>query len=836
MPPKETDNQNRKKFGFKKKNDILYKQHTDKKGLFWNAIIHIPVIHFLYRHKNFVFLFLSILCILAISHVKYVGNFFDFFVFATFFGYFRYVFYAFVFVTLIIFTLNLERQLFFRHSLYFLLFALFLGSSWSYVIVFDQNKLGTVHNSYSFSNCWAFFKNQYSEAWHHVGHAFSSYNLMPGGVFGVLLYSCFYIFQNPTAAQVIFWITTLLVFFISLGYFVFHDLFFLVRCLDAIKLLVYELWNTTRTKFVKHNEKPLGAAISINTDIQGDQTGTHRRGTGSHNFFYQLKHESNPRAYAKHKLQIPRSQGTVYDPNDRIENSFSDRTREIIRSTILKKYVEQSSQNKFAEYQDDKVNVGLMKNNMNTFFQNSEPSSKWWAFWRRKSPEESATDSTKAKTNFKFNDQKTLQILRNQLLFFKYNEARFCSKWPIFNFSKLSFQVQQQNRFEIQNYAREKENKLLQIFLANKIKARIVKINVSSKFIQYEMTIPNNVMINRIRSLKDNIKLGLSEQNVFLEIPIKNKNTFGVEISNPFSSIITFKQIFKKLIKNGEFTNLCHKLYIGRKSSGKNVITKLSDLPHLLIAGATGSGKSVELRNIILSLALTNPSHKLNLILIDPKKVEFRTFYDLPHLLTPIIYSYEKIVAVLDKLILEMENRYKILRRFKCINIDQYNAQQKNEQLHLPKIVVVFDEFADFILRGKRQLEMKIVRVSQLSRAAGIHLILATQHPSSKVITGLIKINFPSRIAFACSSGIDSRIVLDSAGAEELLGNGDMLYISAQNYRPIRLQAPFIDQQNTEIICNFLRQIAQPNYVDELYIDYEETNELTMNRRRHDFK
>lgn len=334
-------------------------------------------------------------------------------------------------------------------------------------------------------------------------------------------------------------------------------------------------------------------------------------------------------------------------------------------------------------------------------------------------------------------------------------------------------------------------------------------------------------MASRIHILSERIKVALAQQNVSIEVPLANRNEFGVSLPNPYSTILTFKEVFEKLCKPNEISKLEGRLLIGRKNNSIDVIANFSKMPNLLIVGGARSGKSVSLRNLVLSLALINPPHKLNLLLVDSQKSEFKSFYDLPHLLTPIVCSFEKIFLVLDQIIKEIKKRYKVLRKFKCSNIDHYNDIQTNNQLKIPRIVVVVAEFAELMIYHHSLIEEKVVKISQLSRAVGIHLVFATTNASTKIISNLIKINFPCRIAFACLSAIDSRIIIDTPGAEALLGNGDMLYTSQQYSRPIRLQSPFIDQENSEIICNFLREQALPVYVENLSIDYEETAEFT---------
>ena len=263
---------------------------------------------------------------------------------------------------------------------------------------------------------------------------------------------------------------------------------------------------------------------------------------------------------------------------------------------------------------------------------------------------------------------------------------------------------------------------------------------------------------------------------------------------------------------------------LGKNISGIPVIGDLSSMPHLLIAGTTGSGKSVCINTIILSLLFRHTPEKCKLILIDPKMLELSTYEGIPHLLCPVITEAKKAASVLGWVVKEMESRYKLMTREGVRNIDSYNSKHK---LPMPYIVVVVDEMSDLMLLAGKEVESYIQKLSQMARASGIHIIMATQRPSVDVITGTIKANFPTRISFQVSSKIDSRTILGEQGAEQLLGKGDMLYMSSAN-KIIRIHGPFVSDEEIEKVNNHLRSQAEPDYVDEI-VKFVEANDKTEN-------
>ncbi len=333
------------------------------------------------------------------------------------------------------------------------------------------------------------------------------------------------------------------------------------------------------------------------------------------------------------------------------------------------------------------------------------------------------------------------------------------------------------------------------------------------------------VKVSKIINLSDDIARNTSSESARISI-IPGSNTIGIELPN-----ISRENVFLSEILNAnEFKNKNIKLPIalGKNISGTPIISDLTSMPHLLIAGTTGSGKSVCINTIILSLLYKHSPDKCKFILIDPKMLELSTYEGVPHLLCPVITEAKKAASVLGWVVKEMESRYRLMTKEGVRNIDGYNNKHK---LPMPYIVVVVDEMSDLMLVAGKEIENYIQKLSQMARAAGIHIIMATQRPSVDVITGTIKANFPTRISFQVTSKIDSRTILGEQGAEQLLGKGDMLYMSSAN-RIVRIHAPFVSDNEIEKINNFLRSQANPDYVDEIlnFVDEKEILESSKNQ------
>ena len=328
------------------------------------------------------------------------------------------------------------------------------------------------------------------------------------------------------------------------------------------------------------------------------------------------------------------------------------------------------------------------------------------------------------------------------------------------------------------------------------------------------------IKVSKIINLSDDIARNTSSESARIAT-IPGSNTVGIELPNPSRENVYLSEI----LNNADFKKKEIKLPIalGKNISGAPIIGDLSAMPHLLIAGTTGSGKSVCINTIILSLLFKHTPEKCKFILIDPKMLELSTYEGIPHLLCPVITEAKKAASVLGWVVKEMESRYRLMTKEGVRNIDGYNAKHK---LPMPYIVVVVDEMSDLMLVAGKEIENYIQKLSQMARAAGIHIIMATQRPSVDVITGTIKANFPTRISFQVTSKIDSRTILGEQGAEQLLGKGDMLYMSSAN-RIVRIHAPFVSDNEIEKINNFLRSQAEPDYVDEIlsFADEKEMNE-----------
>ena len=333
------------------------------------------------------------------------------------------------------------------------------------------------------------------------------------------------------------------------------------------------------------------------------------------------------------------------------------------------------------------------------------------------------------------------------------------------------------------------------------------------------------VKVSKIINLSDDIARNTSSESARIST-IPGSNTIGIELPNLSRENVYLGEI----LKNQNFKNKEIKLPIalGKNISGTSIISDLASMPHLLIAGTTGSGKSVCINTIILSLLYRHSPEKCKFILIDPKMLELSTYEGIPHLLCPVITEAKKAASVLGWVVKEMESRYRLMTKEGVRNIDGYNSKHK---LPMPYIVVVVDEMSDLMLVAGKEIENYIQKLSQMARAAGIHIIMATQRPSVDVITGTIKANFPTRISFQVTSKIDSRTILGEQGAEQLLGKGDMLYMSSAN-RIIRIHAPFVSDNEIEKINNYLRSQAEPDYIDEIlnFADEKEISENSKNQ------
>ncbi len=385
----------------------------------------------------------------------------------------------------------------------------------------------------------------------------------------------------------------------------------------------------------------------------------------------------------------------------------------------------------------------------------------------------------------------------------------------------------EEKELDSQQFLRQQAYKIEETLKNFKIDARVTKVSVGPTITRFELQIAAGVKVSKVSSLENDIALSLAVKSIRIEAPIPGKSAIGIEVPNDTNNIVLLKEV----LTSDEFDTSKEgiKIGLGLDISGTPVITNINDLPHLLIAGATGSGKSVCINIIISSILLTKKPHQVKFVLIDPKRVELNIYDELPHLLTPVVTDPKKASAALVWVVQEMEKRYQQLAKKGVRNIGQYNkkiSSSKDEVKELPYVVVVIDELADLMMIASKDVEDAICRIAQMGRAAGIHLVVGTQRPSVDVITGLIKANIPARIAFAVSSSVDSRTILDMSGAEKLLGNGDMLYMPPGLNKPVRVQGSFIGENEVNKIVKYIREQKDANYAKESFNknDSSETN------------
>lgn len=339
------------------------------------------------------------------------------------------------------------------------------------------------------------------------------------------------------------------------------------------------------------------------------------------------------------------------------------------------------------------------------------------------------------------------------------------------------------------------------------------EVHVGPTVVQYTLRPADGVKLSKITSLKNDIALALAAPAVRIEAPIPGKSLVGIELPNASRATVHLREIMETDIFRAEPSKL--KIPLGRDVSGKPMVGDLAKMPHLLIAGATGSGKSVGLNSFLLSFLYNNSPKDLRMIMIDPKQVELSTYNGLPHLLTPVITDPEKAATALRWAVAEMNRRYKVCAEAGHRSIADYNADKKTAE-KMPKIIIVIDELADLMMTAQKEVEASICRIAQMARAVGMHLIVATQRPSVDVITGLIKANIPTRIAFTVASSIDSRTILDCSGAEDLLGNGDMLFLSGTMGKPVRVQGIYVSSKEIEKVTNRLKLTREPDYSHDI--------------------
>lgn len=359
-----------------------------------------------------------------------------------------------------------------------------------------------------------------------------------------------------------------------------------------------------------------------------------------------------------------------------------------------------------------------------------------------------------------------------------------------------------------------KQGRVLEETLKNfGVNAKVSKIRIGPAVTQFEIQPDIGVKVSKIINLQNDIALSLAAKDIRIEAPIPGKSAVGIEVPNSVISMVTLREVLKR--KNSG--NLLE-VALGKDISGSPITAELNKMPHLLVAGATGSGKSVCINGIIISLLMKAKPHEVKLMMIDPKMVELNVYNGIPHLLSPVVTNPQKASDALNRIVSEMERRYDLFSHSGTRNIEAYNQYLERESedsekvQKLPYIVVIIDELADLMMVASKDVEAAITRIAQMARAAGIHLIIATQRPSVDVITGIIKANIPSRIAFSVSSSTDSRTIIDSQGAEKLLGRGDMLFLPSGRSKPLRVQGAFLSDDEVTDIVEYITSQMKANY------------------------
>lgn len=368
-----------------------------------------------------------------------------------------------------------------------------------------------------------------------------------------------------------------------------------------------------------------------------------------------------------------------------------------------------------------------------------------------------------------------------------------------------------------------KNNKLIIERVLNdfQLYGKVVNIHEGPAVTQYEVEVKSGTKLSRIVSINRELALALAAKDVRIMAPIPGKSTVGIEIPNRIITPVPIREVLENVPKNMENSNIL--VVLGKDLMGNVMTADLTKMPHLLVAGSTGSGKSVCINSFIASILMRYTPNQVKLILVDPKKVELSNYKNIPHLLYPVVTDPKKANIILKKVVEEMENRYTLFNDHECKSIATYNEYiEKEQRKHptenlqpLPYIVMIIDELADLMLVSAKEVEDSIMRITQMARAAGIHLIVATQRPSTDVVTGIVKANIPSRLSFSVSSGIDSRTILDMQGAEKLLGKGDMLYLPMGENTPVRIQGTFISDDEIKRLVDFVNSNGKAIFDEE---------------------
>lgn len=449
------------------------------------------------------------------------------------------------------------------------------------------------------------------------------------------------------------------------------------------------------------------------------------------------------------------------------------------------------------------------------------------------------TENNKKKSNDAFLDENFSNVVKSPLSEpeLPYDENAEYIKPVIENFlTKSASNDKKIDRAALQDEISQTCQILLSKLLEFGIEAKVVNVNIGPIITQYELQPAPGIKVNRFVSLSDDLSLAVKAKSIRVQAPIPGRGLIGIEIPNKISDVIYMRDVL--LSPEMKESEALLSLALGKDIAGRPIVTDMAKMPHLLIAGATGAGKSVCINTIICSLLFRTTPDEVRLVMIDPKRIELSGYEGIPHLIQNVVTDPEDALNSLNWAVYEMERRYELLQEFKVRDIIGYN-QKINEQYNyeealfhkLPYILVIVDEFADLIMTAGREIELPITRLAQMARAVGIHLILATQRPSIKVITGVIKANFPARIAFRVSSKVDSRVILDAIGADKLLGRGDMLFLPPGKANPERIHGAFLSDSEIEGLVEYLKtqpkpatliQMTKPENINLAEFDYDD--------------
>lgn len=513
-------------------------------------------------------------------------------------------------------------------------------------------------------------------------------------------------------------------------------------------------------------------------------------------------------------------QENIYEKNDEFETEENS----TFEKNILKTDETQSSDENFNNFSENNNNVGFsfaasnVFSNMEKDIRESIPVSEIQPLTTENVKPQSANNLTADELTDFFDAQqeentpKTTTIEPNPPKI----GNRAMKKGPYVIPSDLLIAYKDDQYWIIDDATKQASLKLKQTLSEFNIEAQIIGIKKGPVVTMFEILPAPGVKLSKIVALQDNIALSLAAQSVRIVAPIPGKQAVGIEVPNKHRSVVGFREIIEMDLP--EWEKMSIPVVLGKDILGKSQLIDLAKTPHMLIAGATGSGKSVCVNSLILSILYKRSPFDVKLVLVDPKVVELKLYNNIPHLLTPVITEPKKALQSLQWCLCEMERRYALLDSMGVRDIANYNLKIKNQNIateKLPYIVVIIDEFADLMATSGKELENVIARLTAMSRAVGIHLVLATQRPSVNVITGLIKANIPTRIAFMVASRTDSNIIIDTVGAEKLLGRGDMLYASASDPAPIRIQGTFVTDQEVENVVKSVKDYGEPDYIDD---------------------